>query len=123
MERITLRLDPTIARALEARGKRDRLPNGKPTPSAAIAKDALRFHLDRLAIADIYGDRLAVVVDQQLQRLHVLADENIRLQQTVHDLLARIEGTEEPQPEQRAHDPRADRLLENLIPHKKGNRS
>lgn len=124
MERITLRLSPSIARALEARGDRDRLPNGKPTPAAQIAKDALRIHLERLSVADVYGDRMAVGVEQQLQRLQALTDENARLQLLVQALLARIESDmEEPQPEPRAPDPREARLLENLIPNRKGARS
>lgn len=124
MDRINFRLSPTLARALEARAERDCLPDGKPQPVSKIVRDAVQIHLDRLAIADVYGDRMAAVVDQQLQRLQALTDENARLQLLVHDLLARIEGgMEEPQPEPRAPDPREERLLENLIPNRKGARS
>ena len=121
MERITLRLTSDLDRALDARAKRDR------KPAAQVAKEALRIHLDRCSLADIYGDRFLLVIDQKFQRLADttadLAKENARLQRLMLDLFKRIESNEEPQPEPRAHDPRADRLLENLIPGKKGNRS
>ena len=89
-------------------------------PVGAIARDALIFHLDRLAIVDVYGDRIASVVDQQIQRLSALAAENDRLQKLVTELLARIDGETETTPSPVVHDERTDRLLENLT--RKGTR-
>lgn len=114
MDRITLRLPPSLGRALQARAERDH------APAAQIAREALTFHLDRLSIADIFGDRVASVCDRELQRsrtsTHALAEETTRLQQMVRDLLTHIEGADgAPPSEQPTYDARTERLLENLI--------
>jgi len=115
MNRLTLRLDHPLHRALRARVKRDR------TNASEVVRAALQSHLIALDKHDATVDGMATVAaqhaDQGAATFEAIRAENAELTHLVRDLLGRIEGSAEVVPE-RAPNPAADRLIENLIPRK-----
>lgn len=116
MNRLTLRLDHPLYRALRARVKRDR------TNASEVVRAALQSHLIERDKRDAEANGMATVAaqhaDQGAAALEAMRAENSQLVHLVRDLLDRIEGSAEVVPE-RAPDPAADRLIENLISRKK----
>jgi hypothetical protein len=115
MNRLTLRLDHPLYRALRARVKRDRMT------ASEVVRAALHAHLIELDKHDAKADGMATVSAQHADlgaaALDAMRAENSQLVHLVRDLLSRIEGSAEVVPE-RAPDPAADRLIENLISRK-----
>jgi Arc/MetJ-type ribon-helix-helix transcriptional regulator len=115
MNRLTLRLDHPLYRALRARVKRDRIT------ASEVVRAALHAHLIERDKQDAKADGMAAVAaqhaDQGAAALDAMRAENSQLAHLVRDLLNRIEGSAEVVPE-RAPDPAADRLIENLISRK-----
>lgn len=112
MNRLTLRLDHDQHRALRARVKRDR------TSASQIVRDALVAHLGGLDRQEGIAAGMATVASQHAGAgaltLDAIRAENTQLVSLVRELLTRIEGADEITP-QAVPDPRADRLIGNLI--------
>jgi Arc/MetJ-type ribon-helix-helix transcriptional regulator len=115
MNRLTLRLDHPLYRALRARVKRDR------TNASEVVRTSLQNHLMELDKRDARADGMATVAaqhaDQGAATFEAIRSENADLTHLVRELLSRIEGSAEVVPE-RVPNPAADRLIENLIPRK-----
>jgi Arc/MetJ-type ribon-helix-helix transcriptional regulator len=112
MNRLTLRLDHDQHRALRARVKRDR------TSASQIVRDALVAHLGGLNRQEAIAAGMATMASQHAGAgaltLDAIRAENAQLISLVRELLMRIDGAAEVTA-QAVPDPRADRLIGNLI--------